>query len=53
MRIRAGYLLKKEREIMGGGFVGGIGDGAHDREWDAVLMADLGQRPRSPCRRQQ
>ena len=41
MRIRAGYLPKEEREIVGGGFVGGVGDCAHDRERDAVLVADL------------
>jgi len=42
MRIRAGYLSKEARKIVGGGFVGGVGDCAHDCERDAVLVADLG-----------
>src|SRR5215470_18977539 len=32
MRIRAGYLSKEARKIVGGGFVGGVGDCAHDCE---------------------
>jgi hypothetical protein len=38
----AGCVREGAREIAGGGFVGGVGDCAHDRERDAVLVADLG-----------
>lgn len=42
MRIRARYLPNEEREIVAGGFVGGVGNCAHNGERNAVLMADLG-----------
>jgi hypothetical protein len=60
MRIRAGYLPKEEREIVGGGFGGG-GDCAHDREQDDsplrqegldILVAALHDLTHDPhCRR--
>ena len=45
MRIRAGYLHEEAREIAGGGFVGGVGNCADNREGDTVFLAHLGDGP--------